>query len=76
MNLSFVGQWPIQRLQHTRVTAGNYLLMGVLHQKETLVNEIKKKRLTWFGHVSKNGRKTTAVKSNALPYRRDSEVEI
>jgi len=31
----------------------NGVIREVLHQKETLVDKIKKKRLTWFGHVTR-----------------------
>jgi len=31
----------------------NEVIRAVLHQEETPVNKIKKKRLTWFGHVTR-----------------------
>ena len=51
----------------------NEVIREVLYQEETLVNKIKKKRLTWFGHVTRMDERRLPPRESALPYRRDSE---
>ena len=47
----------------------NEAINEILHQEEKLVDKIKKKRLTWFGHVTRMDERRLASRAmHALPH--------